>query len=240
MSAAQNHRTALLVHAHSEPDSFVTAMRDRIAQSLSNAGYRLEHSDLYAMNWNPVLSPADFGSRKDETHLTYALEQRHNFQAGTLARDVAGEIAKVQAADLIVFTFPLFWFNLPAILKGWIDRVFVSGLFYGGKTIYGKAGMAGKRATAAFSLGGREYMFGPDGLHGPLVDGFMRSFFQGSLGYVGFDVLEPFVAYHTPYLPIEERSACLDQIADRFGNLEAMPVMPMPDLSLFGDRFEKL
>lgn len=240
MSAAQNHRTALLVHAHSETDSFVTAMRDRIAQSLSTAGYRLEHSDLYAMSWNPVLSPADFGSRKDETHLTYALEQRHNFQEGTLARDVAGEIAKVQAADLIVFTFPLFWFNVPAILKGWIDRVFVSGFFYGGRTIYGKAGMAGKRATAAFSLGGREYMFGPDGLHGPLVDGFLRSFFQGSLGYVGFEVLEPFVAYHTPYLPIEERSASLDRLAERFSNLDAVPAMVMPDLSLFGDRFEKL
>src|SRR3546814_988437 len=52
------------------------------------------------------------------------------------------------------------------------SRVFVSGLFYGGKTVYSRAGMVGKRATAAFSLGGREYMFGPDGLHGPLVDGF--------------------------------------------------------------------
>src|SRR3546814_10992098 len=76
------------------------------------------------------------------------------------------------------------------------SRVFVSGLCYGGKAVYSRAGMVGKRATAAFSLGGREYMFGPDGLHGPLVDGFMRSFFQGSLGYVGFEVLAPFVAYH--------------------------------------------
>lgn len=231
---------ALLVHAHSEADSFVSAMRDRIAGSLASAGYEIDHSDLYAMNWNPVLSPQDFGSRKDVSHLTYALEQRFNFENGSLSGDVASEIAKVQAADLVVFTFPLFWFNVPAILKGWIDRVFVSGLFYGGKTIYARAGMVGKRATAAFSLGGREYMFGPDGLHGPLVDGFMRSFFQGSLGYVGFEVLEPFVAYHTPYLPIEERAASLDQLSARFSDIDALPTMAMPDLSLFGERFEKL
>jgi NAD(P)H dehydrogenase (quinone) len=231
---------ALLVHAHSESDSFVTAMRDRIAATLSASDYEVTHSDLYKMKWNPVLSPNDFGTRKDESHLTYAMEQRHNVEAGTLADDIKEEIAKVQAADLVVFTFPLFWFNIPAILKGWIDRVFVSGLFYGGKTVYSRAGMVGKRATAAFSLGGREYMFGPDGLHGPLVDGFMRSFFQGSLGYVGFEVLEPFVAYHTPYLPLDARTACLEQLAERFGDLGAVPAMNMPDLSLFGDRFEKL
>ncbi|WP_426258925.1 NAD(P)H-dependent oxidoreductase [Sphingomonas sp. DC1600-2] len=233
-------RRALLVHAHSEADSFVSAMRDRIALALGASGYEIEHSDLYAMDWNPVLSPADFGSRKDESHLTYALEQRHNYQVGTLSSDVAAEIAKVQEAELVVFTFPLFWFNVPAILKGWIDRVFVSGPFYGGKTIYGRAGMTGKKATAAFSLGGREYMFGPEGLHGPLVDGFLRSFFQGSLGYVGFEVIEPFVAYHTPYLPLIERTTCLDALGDRFATLDAQARMPMPDLSRFGDRFEKL
>src|SRR3546814_2168956 len=63
---------------------------------------------------------------------------------------------------------------------------------------------------------------------------------QGSLGYVGFEVLEPFVAYHTPYLPLDARTACLEQLGERFGDLGAVPAMTMLDLSLFGDRFEKL
>lgn len=240
MESPAEARRALLVHAHSEEDSFVSAMRDRIADSLGVAGYTIEHSDLYAMNWDPVLSPRDFGSRRNSDHLTYALEQRHNFAAGTLAADVMAEIEKVQAADLVVFTFPLFWFSVPAILKGWIDRVFISGRFYSGKQIYGRAGMVGKRATAAFSLGGRDYMFGADGLHGPLVDGFLRSFFQGSLGYVGFEVIEPFVAYHTPYLPIEDRRRCLDDLYSRFLALDDQRRIPIPDLAQFGDRFERL
>jgi NAD(P)H dehydrogenase (quinone) len=240
MARPDKARRALLVHAHSESDSFVSAMRNRIADSLGDVGYEIEHSDLYAMNWNPVLSPQDFGSRRNSEHLTYALEQRHNFDAGTLAPDVVAEIDKVQAADLIVFTFPLFWFSVPAILKGWIDRVFISGIFYSGKKIYGRAGMAGKQATAAFSLGGREYMFGPEGLHGPLVDGFLRSFFQGSLGYVGFETIEPFVAYHTPYLPIEDRNRCLEELYERFLTLDSQPRMAVPDLTRFGDRFEQL
>src|SRR3546814_7404764 len=104
------------------------------------------------MNWNPVLSPSDFGTRKDKSHLTYALEQRHNVEAGTLAEDIKEEIAKVQAADLVVFTFPLFWFSIPAILKGWIDRVFVSGLFYGGKTVYSRAGRSEEHTSELQSL----------------------------------------------------------------------------------------
>src|SRR3546814_7927271 len=60
----------------------------------------------------------------------------------------------------------------------------------------------------------------------------MRSFFQGSLGYFGFELLEPFVAYHTPYLPLDARTACLEQLGERFGDLGAVPAMTMPDLSL--------
>ncbi|MGB0695339.1 MAG: NAD(P)H-dependent oxidoreductase [Rhodospirillaceae bacterium] len=197
-----------LIHAHSEADSFVTAMRDEIAAELTRQGADLVQSDLYAMRFNPVASPADFQQRTDPTHLTYALEQRIGFKAGTLAPDIAAEVDKVLSADLLVFTFPLHWFGTPAILKGWIDRVFLSGPFYGGKRIYDQGGLKGKRALVAFSLGGRAHMFGPDAIHGDLALGMMRHFFQGSLGYVGLDVLEPFIAYHVPlYQP--GRPGCL-------------------------------
>lgn len=232
--------TALLVHAHSESDSFVTAMRDRIAQTLAGQGYAITHSDLYAMNFNPVLSPADFGQRSTPDHLVYALEQRHNFESGTLAADIVTEIEKIRAADLVVLTFPLFWFSVPAILKGWFDRVFISGTFYGGKTIYGRGGMAGTKACAAFSLGGREDMFGERGIHGPLVHGMMRHLFQGTLGYIGADVIEPFVAHNVPYQPLEVRSRCLDELAEYFSDLDNHPRIPIPDLDKFGPRFEPL
>jgi NAD(P)H dehydrogenase (quinone) len=48
-----------------------------------------------------------------------------------LATDIQAEIDKVKRAHLIILNFPLYWTSVPAILKGWIDRVFVSGLFMG-------------------------------------------------------------------------------------------------------------
>jgi NAD(P)H dehydrogenase (quinone) len=231
---------ALLIHAHSEADSFVTAMRDLARRELSAAGWSLAESDLYAMGFNPVLSPADFGARRDAAHLTYALEQRHGFETKTLAPDILSEVDKVIAADLLVFTFPVFWFSVPAILKGWIDRVFISGPFYGGRRIYGAGGLAGKRALAAFSLGGREHMFGPGSLHGELEAGMLRHFLQGALGYVGLGVLEPFIGYHAPYLDDAGRKSLLDGLSAHLARLETLPVLPMPRLDAFDPTFAPL
>lgn len=230
----------LLVHAHSETDSFVSAMRDVLVSSFQARGESVTVSDLYAMKFNPVSGPEDFGTRSDSSHLTYALEQRHGYEQGTIAPDIQAEIAKVLAADVVGFTFPLYWFGTPAILKGWIDRVFISGTFYGGKRLYGNGGMAGKKAFAAFSLGGREYMFGDDGLHGPLATGMMKHFFQGTLGYAGFTVVEPFIAHHVPYLPIEDRQKCLAALGDYVRSFEQQATMKMPDLRDFGPRFEPI
>jgi NAD(P)H dehydrogenase (quinone) len=233
-------RRALLVHAHSEPDSFVTAMRDLARRELREAGWSVAESDLYAMGFNPILSPADFGARKNPEHLVYALEQRHGFETGTLATDISSEIEKVMAADLLVFTFPVFWFSVPAILKGWIDRVFISGPFYGGRRIYGSGGLAGKRALCAFSLGSRAHMFGSGSLHGDLEFGMLRHFLQGALGYVGLDVLEPFTAYHVPYVDEAARRDLLDRFRAHVAGLDTLPVLPMPKLEQFDATFAPL
>src|SRR3546814_17048561 len=92
---------ALIIHVHSEPDSFVAAMRDVVADSLNAHHARVVVSDLYAMNFNTILSSADFGSWRNSDHLTYALEQRHNFESGTLASDIVVEIGMVMAAGSI-------------------------------------------------------------------------------------------------------------------------------------------
>lgn len=226
-----------LVHAHPEQGSFVAAMRDTVVQTLTRAGHTVTVSDLYAMGFNPVLSAADFGSRVNPEHLTYALEQRHNYKARTLAPDISSEIEHVLAADVLGFTFPVHWFGPPAILKGWIERVFISGPFYGGRRIYGAGGLAGKRAFAAISFGGRDHMFGPGALHGPLVDGMLKHFFQGTLGYVGLDVHTPFVAWHVPYVDDDARHEMLCDLAAYVGSLEDQPLIEMPNLDDYDATF---
>ena len=226
-----------LVHAHPEQTSFTAAMRDTIVDAATDAGHSITLSDLYAMNFNPVMSADDFGERKDPNHMTYALEQRHNWKEGTIAPDIASEIEKVLAADVLGFTFPLQWFGVPAIMKGWIERVMISGPFYGGRRVYGHGGLAGKRGFASFCLGGRPHMFGDGAIHGPLATGMMKHFFQGTMGYVGLTVHEPFIAWHVPYVSDEDRQAMLVDLAHYIQNLDSQPLIDMPNLDDFDDRF---
>ncbi len=222
----------LLVHAHPEPRSFCAAMRDRALATLTRAGHEVTLSDLYAMGFDPVAGPRDFGRRRDADYLNYALEQRHGFETGTLSPDITAEVAKVRAADLLLLCFPLWWFSVPAILKGWFDRVFLSGPFYGGRRFYDRGGLAGRRATCLISCGSRAHMLADGGIHGPL-EGMLRHLLQGTLGYVGYTVLPPFVAWHVPYVDAAARRAMLDALEAHLAALDRLSPLPMPTLDAF-------
>jgi NAD(P)H dehydrogenase (quinone) len=142
----------------------------------------------------------------------------------------------VLAADLLVFTFPIYWFGAPAILKGWFDRVLLSGVCYGGRRVYNRGGLAGKRSFVAMSLGGREHMFGPRGIHGELVTGMMRHLFQGTLGYVGTTVLEPFVAHHVPYIGDDARAVLLKELRGAVAAIDGRKRLVLPDLDDFDEK----
>lgn len=222
----------LIVHAHPEPQSFTAALRDATAEHFRARGDRVTVSDLYAMGFNPVASAADFGTRGNTEYMNYALEQRANADAGTLAADIQAELDKVIAADLLVFTFPLYWFSVPAILKGWFDRVLVSGKAYGGRRIYDQGGFTGKRALLTLTCGGREHMLSAGSIHGDIRD-ILKPVLQGTLGYTGMTVLPPFVGYHIPYLQPEQRAGILDDYRQHLANLDQLEPLKMPVLAAF-------
>jgi NAD(P)H dehydrogenase (quinone) len=224
----------LIVHAHPEPKSFTAALRDQAVATLEAQGHEVRVSDLYAMNWNPVASADDFSSRENPEYLVYALEQRLGVKSQSLAPDIQQELDKLLWADLLILNFPIFWFSAPAMLKGWIDRVLVSGICYGGKRFYDQGGLSGKKALVTVTLGGREHMFGDGAIHGPLED-MLRPILRGTLAYVGFDVLEPFVAWHVPYISDEARKGFLQSYQQRLEHLSDDRPMQFPRLSQFDE-----
>ncbi|WP_043973446.1 MULTISPECIES: NAD(P)H-dependent oxidoreductase [Acinetobacter] len=229
----------LIVHAHPEPQSFTAALKDTARQTFEQQGHTVEISDLYAMNFNPVASKDDFSSLNQADYLNYALEQRHAFKQHHLAPDIQTEIEKVQRADLVILSFPLYWTSVPAILKGWIDRVFVSGLFYGGKRFYNHGGMLGKKAMLCLTLGGREHMFGEGAVHGPL-EHYLSPLQRGTLAYVGFEVLPPYIAYHVPYISQEDRQKILVDFEQYLQGLDDLQPLAFALLENFDDRMNPL
>ena len=92
------------------------------------------------------------------TYLRRQVEEAHASEVGGFAPDLEKEIRRLEVCDMLIFSFPLWWFGMPAILKGWVDRVFASRRIYGGGKIYETGlGRAQKRALILMTTGG-----GPD------------------------------------------------------------------------------
>jgi len=214
-------------------------MMKRMQNRFEEQGHTVTVSDLYAKQFNPVASATDFAERSNPDYLVYALEQRHAQKNNTLPDDIASELELLRQCDLLVLNFPLYWFSLPAILKGWIDRVFLSGVVYGGRNFYDRGLMKGKQAWLTFTLGGREHMFGDDAIHGDL-NTMLRPVLRGSLGYAGFDVLEPFAAYHVPYITQEARVEMLEQLDVAVNTLASRQRVSYPSLDNFDPQMNPL
>ncbi|MFQ3550028.1 MAG: NAD(P)H-dependent oxidoreductase [Armatimonadota bacterium] len=113
----------LVVYAHPYSGSFNNALCKEYIDGLRETGHVYDLIDLYADYFNPVLKAEDF----------------QLFQQGKAADDIAKYQEKVLWADAMVFICPVWWFSIPAVLKGWIDRVFSIGFAYG----YGENGLVG-------------------------------------------------------------------------------------------------
>ena len=105
----------LVVYAHPLETSFTAAVHRRIVAALESAGHEVDDCDLYAEGFDPCLSR----------------EERINYQnfPHNIA-PVAREVARLRAAEALVLCFPVWNYGFPAILKGYIDRVFLPGVSF--------------------------------------------------------------------------------------------------------------
>ncbi|MEU6482744.1 NAD(P)H oxidoreductase [Streptomyces sp. NPDC046887] len=120
-------RTALVVVAHHRTDSLTAHTARRAATRLEAAGYRVDLLDLHAEGFDPRMNESDqpdWGNREK----AYSDEVRTHMR-------------RILDADVLVVVFPVYWMSVPAVLKGWIDRVWNYGFAYGRS----KPRLAGKR-----------------------------------------------------------------------------------------------
>jgi NAD(P)H dehydrogenase (quinone) len=212
----------LIVYAHSQPASFNAAMLGAAKATLAAQGHEVRVSDLYQMGFNPVASASDFKERRFPDHMQYDREQKYAVEHKTFSDDIAAEIEKVLWCDLLILQFPLWWYSVPAIMKGWFDRVFVNGLMYGQLGRFNHGGLKGKRAMVSTTTGCFPGMVDEGGVMGHL-DAVLWHLQYGTLAYVGFDVLDPYVAWSTRYSEDNMRQQYLEEFAEHLRNLDSRP-----------------
>src|SRR5580704_6819073 len=117
----------LIVFAHPEPRSLNGALRDVAIKELKAQGHEVRVSDLYADGWKSEVDRTDFPKWARDERFIPGLASKKAFESDTLTEDVKAEIEKLLWADMLIMQFPLWWYAMPAILKGWVDRVFAYG-----------------------------------------------------------------------------------------------------------------
>ena len=204
----------LIVYWHPEPKSFNHAMFEVARTALLEAGAEVKTSDLYAMNFDPVSDRRSFRTVFDPDFLKPQLEEIHATKVNGFADDLEAELQKVEWCDLMIFQFPLWWFGLPAVLKGWVDRVFAMGRTYGDGRYYETAAFRGKRALVSMTTGGPPASYIKGGMGGDAMD-ILRPIQRGMLQFVGFDVLAPQIVYAPAHIGDDERKRELQRYAER-------------------------
>ncbi|HWX33695.1 MAG TPA: NAD(P)H-dependent oxidoreductase [Steroidobacteraceae bacterium] len=220
----------LIVHAHHEAQSFNAAMTREAAAALIAAGSEVIVSDLYAMQFDPVSDRRNFVTIKNSSRLRQQDEEAHASEHNGFAPALQTEMDKLAWCDTLILQFPLWWFGMPAILKGWIDRVFAVGRAYGNRRWFDVGVFAGKRAMCSVTVGGLEHVYTEQGINGPMSS-ILFPINHGILGFTGFAVIEPFVVYGPTRISDDERLAHLRRYRERVVGLDSAPIIAGPKTS---------
>jgi NAD(P)H dehydrogenase (quinone) len=203
-----------IVLAHPEHQSFNGAMFRTAVDVLSSAGHEIKTSDLYALRFDPVSSRTNFLTVKDPDYYKQQTEELYASESYGFADEIEREIQNIEWCDLMIWQFPLWWFGLPGILKGWVDRVFAMGRTYGGDRIYDNGVFRGKRAMLSLTTGGPAAAYEKGGFNGDMA-AILRPIQRGILQFTGFDVLAPQIVYGPVRLAQAEREQRLQAYAAR-------------------------
>lgn len=226
-----------IVHAHAEPKSFNGALTQHAKAILEAQGHEVIISDLYAMQFEPVSDRRNFTSQKDPDYFKQQVEEMYATEVNGLAPDIQAELDKLDWCDVLIFQFPLWWFGLPAILKGWVDRVFVMGRIYGGGKWYDNGVFQSKKAMLSLTTGGSETMYSPTGLNGD-INTILFPINHGILHFVGFDVLPPFIVWGASRIGDERRQAYLEDYKQRLLTINETAAIAYPSLTDYDEQFQ--
>lgn len=181
-----------IIYAHPSELSFNHAIKEKIISLIDSQGDQYDVIDLYQEQFQPVLSADDFIA----------------LQNNTVTEDVKRHQKLVADAQNLIFIYPIWWFNQPAILKGWIDRVFSSGFAYRDDEAGFTPLLSDKSATVIVTLGSQKETLIQYGM-----DDFMKNMIVGTLNLVGISNVNCQQLYEVPTLTVDDRQTMLDNIS---------------------------
>jgi len=184
----------LILYAHPNPKSFNHAICETVHAELNRSGATVSVRDLYSMNFNPVLSADDLAG----------------MMQGQLQPEVKAEQEHISSADVIIVIYPLWWAGMPAILKGYIDRIFTDGFAYriAGTDLEGL--LKNKRVLLITTTGAPKEMYEASGMFKSMAQTTGEGIFQ----FTGMELIEHKYFCAIPYVTDEDRKKMLEELSE--------------------------
>jgi len=189
----------LVVYSHPNPKSFNHAILETVTEGLKSRRHEVVVRDLYDLSFDPVLKPVDF----------------EGIQSGNLPADIKAEQELITWADTLVLIHPIWWTGLPAMFKGYIDRVFCYGFAYtfDAKGLVPK--LKGKKVLIINTQGTPKDAYEASGM----FDAMKMTSDAGIYKFCGLDVIEHVFLPAVPMVKDEVRKGYLEQIKEIIGKL---------------------
>lgn len=183
----------LVIYTHPNPGSFNHALLETVTDTLTKAGRTVVVRDLYALGFDPLLGAADFDA----------------IGRGEMLPDAKREQEYISAAHVLIFIYPLWWAGMPAMLKGYIDRVFTDGFAYriDGEKITGLLG--DKKVLLITTTGAPRDMYEASGMFRSLA----QTIDDGIFRFCGMDLIDHRYLAAVPYVTGRERTAMLAEVS---------------------------
>jgi NAD(P)H dehydrogenase (quinone) len=184
-----------IILAHPEIKSFNTSLAVAQKQALESAGHKVRFKNLYNDHFNPLLTREDFPGKKNNEHIQFPNAQYEAYKNNSTIDDIAKEHNNLEWADSLILQFPLWLYGMPAILKGWCERVLSEGFAHKPANNYWfeNGGLKNTRLLLSMTTNGRKETFSSRGRHGSLdiiLWPILNSFW-----FAGFKIVKPFVAF---------------------------------------------
>lgn len=182
----------LAILAHPSPKSLNRALLDTLAEGLRESGHTVRINDLYESGFNPVLTSEDLSAAKN----------------GSGAEDILREQELLRWAEGLVLVYPIWWHAMPAVLKGWIDRVFQFGFAFRSDS-NGVQGLLTHRKALILATAGNTEDEMQDAL-----DSVIRPISEGTLKYCGIQNVQTRIFYSTAKMNDDARARIFAETRD--------------------------
>ncbi|NXF09022.1 NQO2 dehydrogenase, partial [Smithornis capensis] len=216
-------KKVLIVYAHQEPKSFNGSLLKIAVEELTKQGCSVTVSDLYAMHLggSPPMPQvvSVLWMLRDGPEMTVNRKNLSSFCKAGLLPLLTGSWKKAGTRfHFLSAQFPLFWFSMPAILKGWMDRVLVQGFAYDLSKSYDGGLLQDKLSLFSFTTGGTTEMYSKGGIGGD-IRYVLWPMQHGIMHFCGLKVLEPHICYAPENVSVEKRKEMLSAWTQRLKTL---------------------